>query len=280
MDAHGASMDINKKTRLLVPGTTRPTVNFANYQDVPPGAFWGERRIPDFELILVIAGAFSYETREAAPLRVAAGDILLVQPGIWHTLRRLDKPAHAAFSCIHGELLPQARWAAGEYRFTPEPQRLTRTEGDAILHDLFRRCSDVYQGYDRYRAELLECILKEIWIRLAGYWQGGQKSTRASGRAQAMASFLRTYLCERITRRTLARAFSVTPEHVNALFRRELGVTPTQFIHRERVLRAHHLLHHNGLSVKEAATQVGFEDPLYFSRVFRRVLKRSPRSVR
>ncbi|MCF7838359.1 MAG: AraC family transcriptional regulator, partial [Candidatus Marinimicrobia bacterium] len=34
-----------------------------------------------------------------------------------------------------------------------------------------------------------------------------------------------------------------------------------------------------GLSVKEASARVGFDDPFYFSRIFRRVFKRSPSSL-
>jgi AraC-like DNA-binding protein len=34
-----------------------------------------------------------------------------------------------------------------------------------------------------------------------------------------------------------------------------------------------------GLSVKEVAAMVGFDDPFYFSRVFKRIMKRSPVSI-
>jgi AraC-like DNA-binding protein len=74
--------------------------------------------------------------------------------------------------------------------------------------------------------------------------------------------------------------FRITPEHVNALFRKELGVTPTQFLHRERIFRAYRYIRDQGVSVKEAAAQVGFDDPFYFSRVFKRIFKHAPSSLR
>ncbi len=272
-------MDKNKIARWLTPHDLRPVVAMANYRAVERGQFWGERQIPDLEWILVVAGRFSYEARGAAPLVLGAGDILLIPPGEWHTFRRLDEPAHAAFSCIHGEMIPTARWAAGDYRFIPEPRRVTATAGDTAMHDLFMRCAEVYEGYGKYRAELLEVMLKEVCIRLAGYWGGGKRGV-VSARIQPMVAYLRSNLTRRVTRHDLAREFRITPEHVNALFRKELGVTPTQFIHRERVMLAYRLIRDRGVSVKEAATGVGFDDPFYFSRVFRRILKRSPASVR
>jgi AraC-like DNA-binding protein/quercetin dioxygenase-like cupin family protein len=272
-------MDRNKVRRTLAVRDLRPVVQMANYRDVPRGAVWGERTIPDLELILIVAGQFSYEARETPPVELVPGDVLLIPPDEWHTLRRLPEPAHAAFSCIHGELLPDARWSAGDYRLRPEPWRVTTTGADAAVHDLFLRCSETYEGYDRYRSELLETLAKELWIRLAEYWRGGGGG-KVTARVRPMVSYLRAHVSERIGRRDLARVFHITPEHVNALFRRELGVTPTQFLHRERVMRAYRYLRDEGLSVKEAAARVGFDDPFYFSKVFRKVLKRTPSSVR
>ena len=94
-----------------------------------------------------------------------------------------------------------------------------------------------------------------------------------------MVSYLRTHLDRKVTRRSLAREFGITPEHVNALFKKHLGVTPTQFIQRERMQKAYHYLRDEGLSVKETAARVGFDDPFYFSRVFKRLMHRSPTSV-
>jgi AraC-like DNA-binding protein len=96
---------------------------------------------------------------------------------------------------------------------------------------------------------------------------------------KGMVAHLRAHLDRKITRRSLAREFGITPEHVNALFKKQLGVTPTQFIHRERMQLAYRYLRDEGASVKEVATRVGFDDPFYFSRVFKRVMCRTPGSV-
>ena len=271
-------MDNNKKSIRLTVREIQPVTAFANYMETRRGSYWGERQIPDMELVLIVEGRFTYETRDAAPQHLVPGDILLIPPAEWHTLRRLDEPAHAVFSCIHGELLPGAQWAKGDYQFYPAPQRVTRTEGDAALHDLFMRCSSVYQGYDKYRAELLSTMLKEIWIRLAEYW-AGREAGRLSGRMKSMVSYLRNHLNGPVTRQSLAREFGITPEHVNALFRKQLGTTPTQFIQRERMMLAYRILRDEGLSVKETAARVGFQDPFYFSRIFKRVMHRTPASV-
>ena len=278
MDGSGVFMDKNKKSIQLSVTDLRPVVDIANYFEVDQGMSWGGRQIPDFELILIVQGRFAYETASEPPLTLNAGDVLLIPPLEWHTFRRLADPVHAVISCIHGELIPGARWARGDYHFLPSTQKVTRTEGDAAIHDLFMRCRTVYEGYDKYRSVLLSTILKEIWVRLAGFWSGGQSGV-LSGRMKGMVAYLRANLGKKVTRRSLAREFGITPEHVNALFKNQLGTTPTQFIHRERMQLAYRYLRDEGLSVKEVAARVGFDDPFYFSRVFKRVMHRTPASV-
>ena len=269
-----------KQVKVLAPDAVRPVIKHSNYRSVERGQSWGPRAIPDLELVLIVAGRFVYEVRdEPVPVLLHAGDVLLIRPGEWHTLRREDEPAHAAFSCIHLELLPEGRWAAGDYRCDPSPQRVTPVSSWAI-HDLFMRCSEVFAGYDRYRDALMETLAKELWIRLSESWSGGGSGGVIPERVRPMVSYLREHLAEpTIGRCELAREFGITPEHVNALFRRTLGITPTQFLHRERVLRAYRHIRDENLSVKEAAARVGFEDPFYFSRIFKRILNLSPSAL-
>ncbi len=272
-------MDDNKIKRTLSPAEVIPVVSHATYATVPKGACWGERAIPDVELILIVAGRFRYEPRGGAALELKAGHVLLIPPAEPHILRRLDDPSHAAFSCLHLELLPDCRWSEGIYQPNPTHQRVTLVESWAF-HDLFMRCSEVFLGYDHYRETLLETLAKELWIRLSEIWSGGGAGGLVPERIRTMVAYLRQNLTDpAIGRHDLARVFHITPEHVNALFRSTLGVTPTQFLHRERVLRAYRYIRDENCSVKEAASRVGFDDPFYFSRIFRRVLHYPPSAL-
>jgi transcriptional regulator GlxA family with amidase domain len=155
---------------------------------------------------------------------------------------------------------------------------VTETHHDPTIHGLFKRCSEVFCGYSRYRTALLQTIVREIWLRLAEHWRSGD-NPQVSRRMEQMVEFLRQHLHEPISRQDLAEQFSMTPEHINALFKKELGVTPTQLIHRERVYRAYQWIRNEGLSVKQAAEKVGFCDPFYFSKVFKRIMGLSPSEV-
>jgi AraC family transcriptional regulator of arabinose operon len=64
------------------------------------------------------------------------------------------------------------------------------------------------------------------------------------------------------------------------LFREQVGVTPQQFLERQRMERASQLLEMTALSVKEIAHQVGFENPFYFTLRFKRQTGQSPTAFR
>jgi len=78
----------------------------------------------------------------------------------------------------------------------------------------------------------------------------------------------------------LATAAGVSVTHYSALFRRHTGFAPIDFLIRLRVQHACRLLDTTSLSVAEVAERVGYPDPYYFTRCFRRVMGCAPRDYR
>lgn len=78
----------------------------------------------------------------------------------------------------------------------------------------------------------------------------------------------------------LAALVGLSPSHLSALFRQATGSGPAAFHTSLRMARARSLLDTSPLSVAEVASAVGYADPLYFSRQFRRVHAVSPSAYR
>jgi transcriptional regulator GlxA family with amidase domain len=78
----------------------------------------------------------------------------------------------------------------------------------------------------------------------------------------------------------LAAQANVSPSHYFALFKRVTGRAPIDYFIRRRMQRARALLDSTTASVKEIAVALGYNDPLYFSRVFKSVNLAAPTRYR
>ena len=74
----------------------------------------------------------------------------------------------------------------------------------------------------------------------------------------------------------LAELCSVSEAHFRRLWKKQFGITPTEYARKKRLLRARDMLLSGVYTVKDAAKAVGFDDANYFSRVFRKEFGLSP----
>ncbi|MFJ8764732.1 helix-turn-helix domain-containing protein [Streptomyces clavifer] len=78
----------------------------------------------------------------------------------------------------------------------------------------------------------------------------------------------------------LARIAHVSPAHFARTFRATFGETPHRYLQRRRVERAMFLLRETDRSVTGICYEVGFGSTGTFSRTFRDIVGRSPRTYR
>lgn len=78
----------------------------------------------------------------------------------------------------------------------------------------------------------------------------------------------------------LAALVGLSPSHLSALFRQATGEGPGAFHTSLKMSRARVLLDTSAMLISEVATSVGYADPLYFSRHFRRVHGVNPSQYR
>lgn len=231
-------------------------VNIANYQLVAkPFEFWGPRTIPDTELIFVHSGTFALELANQT-IRAEENTLLVILPGERHCFRSLLKSG--IISCIHCDLLAEE---------TPMRRQLV---SDPEVKETFRRCAEVFLHPSPRRNELLHIVLKELLIRLH---PDGPASfaPSVSERVAGMVSYIREHSDEPVTRNVLAKHFHISPQHINHLFKTELGTSPTALLHLERSKQAFLLIQNERRSVKEAAERTGFCDAYHLSKVFKKV---------
>ncbi|MCL1982381.1 MAG: response regulator [Clostridiales bacterium] len=83
--------------------------------------------------------------------------------------------------------------------------------------------------------------------------------------------YLSAHYAEDISSELLSSKFGFVPSYLSKVFRRQAGVSPTEYLAKLRIEKAKELLETRpGLLVREAAALVGIKDPYYFSKLFKK----------
>ncbi|KAF6573831.1 helix-turn-helix domain-containing protein [Paenibacillus polymyxa] len=78
----------------------------------------------------------------------------------------------------------------------------------------------------------------------------------------------------------LSRHVQVSKQHLNLIFKQSTGYSPVDYYLRMKIQRASQLLDLTNASIKEVSIQLGFRDPYYFSRLFKKIMGCSPLEYR
>lgn len=108
----------------------------------------------------------------------------------------------------------------------------------------------------------------------------GSRSRRAEGRLLKVLSQMREDFCRSWTLEELAREAGLSPPHFTELCRRQTGMAPLALLIRLRLQFAMDLLQQGNHNVAEAALAAGYEDPFYFSRLFKKHMGVTPSACR
>jgi len=153
-------------------------------------------------------------------------------------------------------------------------------DADAVTHvvDLFTRLKKTFETprlASSIRAGALLLELFSFYLELPD-GESDLMGHRALARAQ---NLLQSRGADELSFSDLAKKSGVSEGYLRSLFRQRLGSSPVKFRNNLRLMRARDMLLSTDMSVKEAAASVGFQDQLYFSRIFRSHFGVSPREL-
>jgi AraC family transcriptional regulator len=93
---------------------------------------------------------------------------------------------------------------------------------------------------------------------------------------RTVVDFVQSHLDKDASLLALAEQANVSPFHFARQFRATIGLTPHQFVLRQRVHKAIGLIKAGKLPLAQIAVDSGFHDQPHFTRAFRRVMGATP----
>lgn len=210
---------------------------------------------------------------------IRAGDLLVVPPNTPHVYGADEKrPWTIHWFHVQGGLVGAF---LEELEATADHPRIHVGES-AQLPALF---AEVFEAVEHGYAPLqLICAAHTLAHLLAAMLHHCRESHHEQPGAQQMVAqtvtYMKQHLAQPLKLDALAAVANLARSQYTALFKRQTGYAPIDYFIRLKMHRACQLLDTLPSSVKVIAASLGYDDPLYFSRLFRVVNKMSPRAYR
>lgn len=92
--------------------------------------------------------------------------------------------------------------------------------------------------------------------------------------------YVRENLNKSLALNNIAAHVYMNPSYLSSMYHKATGETLSHFIQKERIAQSIYLFSISAMSVAEVSAAVGFRDPNYFTKVFRKETGHSPRTFR
>ena len=231
------------------------------------------RTISDHELVLITSGKGNI-CINGKNTTARKGLLFHFAPGIVHSLTT-DEEDLMCFYAVHFDIYTFSRNKAPV---------LSQFLIDAVsvpscfhtLKNLFKSINSYSKnkpyGYELACTALLGQLLFEVIrsLKISEINHGALK------KAEAVISYINENIDRKITLSELSEQFSLNSSYLSSLFKEATDYNITEFINRLKTDRAKELIIEGRYKVKEVASLVGFDDPYYFSRVFKNIEGVSP----
>ena len=210
---------------------------------------------------------------------VGAGELLVLPPNTPHAYGAHEKhPWSIHWFHLQGNLIGSF---LKELEITADRPSVHIGDSARILA-LFEEALEVLErGYAPvqlvYAAQTLGHLLAAM---IRQYREGHHENAGTHQKIAQTIIHMKQHLDQPLQLDALAAVANLARSQYSALFKRQTGYAPIDYFIRLKMHRACQLLDTTKASVKVISVLLGYEDPLYFSRAFRRLNEVSPRVYR
>lgn len=211
----------------------------------------------------------------------APGDLLLFPPEARHFYGRAPDSSEWFHRWVYfrprGFWAPWLRWP----QQTREVGRMTLRDPALLaeFESLFEQIDAIHRGGKATSEELAINLLERLLIRCHEEAPDYVSRSRDQ-RVHAACQYIANNLSHELSLEDVARQVCLSPSRLAHLFREQTGVSLVRWREDQRIILAKHLLQSTATPIASIAARVGYDDQLYFSRVFRKRVGVSPSAFR
>jgi AraC family transcriptional activator of pobA len=237
-----------------------------------------------FQLLDLRSGAATIRVDDQTS-QMQAGQVLSVPPMCIHGFAFAPHSEGHVFTLAYPLLHKHGQAAVSAVLARPQVHRLGDDDDSACARMAFDTLAREYRRIAPHREVLMDSLLSLILVWLArNSTRSAQEAQPAVSRAEEhFAHFCRLIEDEYTKHHTVthyAGQIGLSAAHLNVLCRRAAGRSALELIHQRLLLEAKRNLVYTSMTVNVVSYALGFADPAYFTRFFKRATGLAPKDFR
>ena len=228
-----------------------------------------------YEIYFMLEGNCTYFIDNKV-YNVQPGDIVIIPEGVIHHTRYDDiSHCRVLINCAE-KYIPsslQTGMLSGSHLYR---NPLITDEAKKI----FGKIEKEYKLKDSLSDEVISCHTHSLFYLLMRNADGCLKVDDGNKVIEQAVAYIRENFASDISLSSLAKKFSVSPEHFSRMFKKETGLGFSKYLNSLRLQHAEQLLKSDrGQNITKIAEECGFEDSNYFSKKFKEMYGIAPKKV-
>lgn len=251
------------------------SIRFAHHRTkVPPTWHIPSARTSTHILLFLLEGTVTYRFGDDAPVSFERNDLVYIP---------IDTQRSAAACPPRYHQMCSAHFLLDDAGLPPLPMlggrevKRVRPQNTEYVRQRFSALLDASHANAPYADWHCRSILLELLVLMNRELDWSRYHPDKLAMVRAMQSFIEAHYREKITLRRLSAVVDRSPNYACHLFKEVTGLGPIEYANQIRLNRARDLLSRTEDSVADVAERVGFGDPYYFSKLYKRAFGVSPK---
>jgi AraC-like DNA-binding protein len=236
-----------------------------------------ERSQFPFWIMEFIVGGHGYykQGRQSQPL--THGSVFIYGPEMTFSFWNDRERPFKKYFLVSGEAQLPALWEAAGF----VPGRVRKLISTHSVIATFDQLLDEGPSNDAQTPQVVAALQDLLFAQITRHYKIGREGSSGSAQAYKIAlELLQRDYRHLSSLADLAKRSGYSAEYLCRVFRKYHGVSPYQVLLERKMTAAWELLRDGELQISSVANDLGYEDSLHFSRVFRKVMGCAPSHVR
>lgn len=230
------------------------------------------------ELFYVVGGKGQFLV-ENLRFPVSGGDVVIINPNVQHTETALDSHPleYIVLGMEGGEFLLEG---SEDTRYCSFSCDASCESILALLREILKELEEKQERHGALVRNLLENLSIKLLRRRSLTLAQQSTVEKSSLECSQVKHYIDNHFKEPLTLDGLSKVAHLNKYYLSHAFRKEMGISPINYLIYRRIAESKHMLTHTRHSISEIAQILGFSSPSYFSQSFSRLNQISPRDYR